>query len=708
LTKWKLLVERGRQVWVYDPQQKPEEQKFWEKYFLGLDINKEAPPLPKPKDAIEACRNAMSFWAKLQTDDGHWADDYGGPMFLLPGLVITAYITGTELTKWQKIEMIRYLTNHQNPDGGWGLHIESESTVFGTATTYVTMRILGVSADDNRLVRARAWLHRHGTANIPQWGKMWLATLGVLDWSAVNPILPELWLLPYWVPFHPGRMWCHCRVVYLPMAYIYGTRSTAKETELIRQLRQELYAEPYETINWAKYRFSTLPCDRYRAPSFILKCIFSLFQIYEKCPIQWLRQKAIAETLDHIRYEDIQTHYIDIGPVNKALDMLSEYYASGGKSEAFKEHQKRLADYLWLAADGMKMQGYNGSQLWDTAFAMQALIHTGLAREFPEMIVKGHNYIEMTQVLENAPDMKKYYRHISKGAWPFSTRDHGWPISDCTAEGLQTALLCRFEFPDLIKNPLSDERLFDAVNVMLSLQNKDGGWPSYENMRSGAWMEWLNPSECFDGIMVDYSYTECSGACIKALTLFNKYFPNHRADEIKRAIQRGIQFLKRTQRPDGSWHGCWGVCYTYAIWFAVGALCVVGESKSETVTKALDFLLRHQRSDDGGWGEDFRSCAERRWVEYKESHVVNTAWATLSLMLAERPEHADAVKRGIQCLMKRQLPNGDWEQQGISGVFNYNCAISYSGYKNIFPIWALGHYINKYPYADPKDKLKRK
>jgi hypothetical protein len=42
--------------------------------------------------------------------------------------------------------------------------------------------------------------------------------------------------------------------------------------------------------------------------------------------------------------------------VNKALDMLSEYYASGGKSEAFKEHQQRLADYLWLAADGMKMQ----------------------------------------------------------------------------------------------------------------------------------------------------------------------------------------------------------------------------------------------------------------------------------------------------------------------------------------------------------------
>jgi lanosterol synthase len=54
--------------------------------FAFLFQSKEAPPLPKPQNAIEACRNAISFWAKLQTEDGHWADDYGGPMFLLPGI----------------------------------------------------------------------------------------------------------------------------------------------------------------------------------------------------------------------------------------------------------------------------------------------------------------------------------------------------------------------------------------------------------------------------------------------------------------------------------------------------------------------------------------------------------------------------------------------------------------------------------------------
>lgn len=27
----------------------------------------------------------MRFYATLQAEDGHWAGDYGGPLFLLPG-----------------------------------------------------------------------------------------------------------------------------------------------------------------------------------------------------------------------------------------------------------------------------------------------------------------------------------------------------------------------------------------------------------------------------------------------------------------------------------------------------------------------------------------------------------------------------------------------------------------------------------------------
>lgn len=39
-------------------------------------------------------RDGMAFYETLQQDDGHWPGDYGGPMFLMPGLVIVLYTTG--------------------------------------------------------------------------------------------------------------------------------------------------------------------------------------------------------------------------------------------------------------------------------------------------------------------------------------------------------------------------------------------------------------------------------------------------------------------------------------------------------------------------------------------------------------------------------------------------------------------------------------
>ena len=35
------------------------------------------------------------MYSTLQQDDGHFPGDYGGPMFLMPGMVIACYVTGT-------------------------------------------------------------------------------------------------------------------------------------------------------------------------------------------------------------------------------------------------------------------------------------------------------------------------------------------------------------------------------------------------------------------------------------------------------------------------------------------------------------------------------------------------------------------------------------------------------------------------------------
>lgn len=118
-------------------------------------------------------------------------------------------------------------------------HIEARSSVFGTGLNYVTLRLLGVDAEEPMMVRARNTLHKlGGCTGIPSWGKFWLAVLNVHSWKGVNPTPAELWLLPEWVPAHPWRWWIHTRNVYIPMSYISGKGFQAELDPLLRSLRQ--------------------------------------------------------------------------------------------------------------------------------------------------------------------------------------------------------------------------------------------------------------------------------------------------------------------------------------------------------------------------------------------------------------------------------------------------------------------------------------
>ena len=54
---------------------------------------------------------------------------------------------------------------------------------------------------------------------------------------------------------------------------------------------------------------------------------------------------------------------------------------------------------------------------------------------------------------------------------------------------LQAALALASLGADEVGEPLAVDRLFDCVNVILSYQNATGGWSTYENTRSFAWVE---------------------------------------------------------------------------------------------------------------------------------------------------------------------------------------------------------------------------
>ncbi|XP_034995512.2 lanosterol synthase isoform X1 [Zootoca vivipara] len=721
LTRWRLSNEEGRQQWRFlaDGEDGGREQSALEAHSLGLSTSKFFPDLPKACTAQEAAVNGMKFYSGLQAEDGHWAGDYGGPLFLMPGLLITCYIAKIPLPEESKKEMVRYLRSVQLPDGGWGLHVEDVSKVFCTALNYTAMRILGVSPDDPDLVRARNNLHSKGGATgIASWGKFWLAVLNVYSWEGLNTLFPEMWLFPRWMPGHPSTLWCHCRQVYLPMAYCYATRLTAEEDELVLSLREELYTQDYSLIDWPAQRNNVAAGDVYMPHSQLLSIVYAIINTYERFHSTALRRRAIEQLYDHIKADDRFTKSISIGPISKTINMLVCWYVEGDKSPAFQEHVSRIPDYLWLGLDGLKMQGTNGSQLWDTAFAIQAFLEAGAQKrpEFNSCLLRAHEFLRISQIPDNPPDYEKYYRQMNKGGFPFSTRDCGWIVADCTAEGLKSVILLQ-DNCSFIKEQIPPNRLFDAVNVLLNMQNVDGGFSTYETKRGGWLLELLNPSEVFGDIMVDYTYVECTSAVMQGLKRFQERFPEHRVLEIRETLQRGLRYCQKLQRADGSWEGCWGVCITYGTWFGLEAFACMQHTYQDgvacgEVTRACEFLVSKQM-EDGGWGEDFESCEQRRYVQSATSQIHNTCWALLGLMAVRYP-NVRVLERGIKVLIDKQLPNGDWPQvkcassaihENISGVFNKTCAISYTSYRNVFPIWTLGRFSRLYPAHPLAGKL---
>ncbi|KAJ8351646.1 hypothetical protein SKAU_G00231220 [Synaphobranchus kaupii] len=711
LRHWRLQNEEGRQTWCYlEDQDSAKEQSLLEAHSLGLDTSQLLSDTPPAHTAPEAALKGMEFYRLLQAEDGHWAGDYGGPLFLLPGLLITCHVASIHLPEAWKKEMVRYLRSVQLPDGGWGLHIEDKSTVFGTALSYTTLRILGVGPDDPDMVRARNNLHEKGGAvGIPSWGKFWLAVLNVYSWEGMNTLLPEMWLFPTWMPAHPSTLWCHCRQVYLPMSYCYAVRLRAQEDPIVLSLRQELYVQDYYTIDWPAQRNNVAACDMYTPHSMLLSVAYLFMNVYEAHHSTALRERAVKELYDHIKADDRFTKCISIGPISKTINMLVRWHVDGPASPAFQEHVSRIPDYLWLGLDGMKMQGTNGSQLWDTAFAVQAFLEAGAhdSPRFTDCLRHAHDFFTLTQIPDNPPEYQKYYRQMNKGGFPFSTRDCGWIVADCTAEGLKSVMLLQEQCP-FITQRIPSERLYDAVNVLLSMRNPDGGFATYETKRGGRLLELLNPSEVFGDIMIDYTYVECTSAVIQALKHFHQVFPDHRPQEIRSTLRDGLEYCRKVQRPDGSWEGSWGVCFTYGVWFGLETFACMGHIfqnrlACQEVQRACAFLLSKQM-EDGGWGEDFESCEQRRYVQSDRSQIHNTCWALLGLMAVRYPD-AKVIEKGIQVLIDRQLPNGDWPQENISGVFNKSCAISYTSYRNVFSIWTLGRFARLYPSSPLAGKV---
>ncbi|KAH7521896.1 hypothetical protein FEM48_Zijuj07G0080600 [Ziziphus jujuba var. spinosa] len=295
------------------------------------------------KTADATMRRAINFWCALQSPHGHWPALNAGVMFYVPPF---------------------------NEDGGWGLHIEGPSMMMCTVLNYLAMRILGEGPDgglNNACSRARKWiLDRGGAMYSGSWGKTWMAILGVYDWEGSNPMPPEFWFHQTLVPLQPSKMFCYCRLTFMPMPYFYGKRFVGPITPLIQQLREEIYNQPYNQIKWPRVRHFCAKEDNYYPHGRLQRLMWDGFY-YVAEPLlnsrffRRIRESAVQKAIDYIHYEDENSRYITIGCVEKTNCSISFVFNfEDDSAREFSTLERGTTYHHKLAVSGSILAACNG------------------------------------------------------------------------------------------------------------------------------------------------------------------------------------------------------------------------------------------------------------------------------------------------------------------------------------------------------------
>ena len=267
------------------------------------------------------------------------------------------------------------------------------------------------------------------------------------------------------------------------------------------------------------------------------------------------------------------------------------------------------------------------SPVWDTAIAAYALAQAGAAPR--DSMRRAADWL-LSKEVRRKGDWSVKRPELEPSGWYFEFANEFNPDIDDSA--MVMLGLAHADASDPTAQFACHKR---AVDWMLSMQSKDGGWAAFD--ADNNWQFLSEVPFADHNAMLDPCCADITGRVLEALAA-------HDVDRSHPAVRRGVDYLLRTQEPDGSWYGRWGVAYIYGTCFALRGLRAAREDDREAPILRAGEWLRSIQNADGGWGE---SCAsyDNGVFTPAASTPSQTAWAVLGLLAGRRHDQPKRPQR---------------------------------------------------------------
>jgi squalene-hopene/tetraprenyl-beta-curcumene cyclase len=287
------------------------------------------------------------------------------------------------------------------------------------------------------------------------------------------------------------------------------------------------------------------------------------------------------------------------------------------------------------------------------------------------------------QVLDVKGDWAVKRPDVRPGGWAFQYNNDHYPDLDDTAVVVMSMDRIRRE----TGSDKYDAAIARAREWIEGMQSDDGGWAAFDVNNLEYYLNNIPFSD--HGALLDPPTEDVTGRCLSMLAQLGETV------ESSKRVAAAVAYLRRTQHPEGSWYGRWGMNFIYGTWSVLCALNAVGVSHQDPmIRKAADWLVSVQ-NEDGGWGEDAVSYRlDYHGLERAPSTASQTAWALLALMAVGEVANP-VVARGVEYLIATQSEKGTWDEERYTATgFPRVFYLRYHGYAKFFPLWALARYRN--------------